>query len=75
MAANIAFLAIPTLLPESGDINAAATASIVSIILSLSGVIFGQVLSKKLDELGDMDTISVVSIAILTYDGEHLKRS
>ena len=59
-AVNIAFLAIPAIITESGDINAAATASIVSIILSLSGVIFGQVLSKKLDVLVDKPTTDIV---------------
>lgn len=60
--ANIAFLAIPTLLPpDTGDINAAAAASIVSIILSLSSIIFGQLLSKKIDSLAEEPTNAVVS--------------
>lgn len=59
--ANIAYLAIPTLLPESGNINAAATASFVSIILCLSSVIFGQLLSKRLQALHEDKTDNVVS--------------
>lgn len=59
--ANIAFLAIPNLLPQSG-INAAATASLVSITLSLSSVIFGQLLSKKLLALREYETTTVVSV-------------
>lgn len=62
LTANIAFLAIPTLLPtDTGDINAAATASIVSIILSLSSIIFGQLLSKKIEALAEEPTNAVVS--------------
>lgn len=58
--ANIAFLAIPTLLPDSGEINAAATASIVSIIFSLSSIIFGQLLSKKIQALQEESTNNIV---------------
>ena len=63
-AANIAFLAIPTLLPDSGKINAAAAASLVSIILSLSSIIFGQLLSKKLEALAEEHIDVIVGDAL-----------
>lgn len=61
--ANIAFLAIPSLLPpDTGAINAAAAASIISIILSLSSIIFGQLLNKKIETLAEEPTAKVVSV-------------
>ena len=60
-AANIAYLAVPNLLPGSDTINAAAAASIVSIILSLASIVFGQLLGKKLAELNEEPTLVVVS--------------
>lgn len=58
--ANIAFLAIPPVLPQNGEISASATASIVSITLSLSSVIFGQLLGKRLQALLQEQTPQVV---------------
>lgn len=45
----------------TGEVNAAAAASFVSIILSLSSVIFGQLLDKRLDTLSEASTYDVVS--------------
>lgn len=61
-AANIAFLAIPSVLPpDTGNINAAATASIISMILSFSSIIFGQNLSSQIKAATDDSTYDPVS--------------
>ena len=67
LAANIAFMAIPSLLPEDGKLNSIATANVVSIILSLSSVIFGQILIKKLEALEEEPTGVIVCPVILIY--------